>query len=560
MAIRQLFKQVEIYDGTGADSWVGDVLIKDGFIEAMEAHIAESANEYVDGNGLALMPGIIDSHTHFDAQITWDSFLNPSPVMGVTTAVIGNCGFTIAPCKQEDRDLTLRNLTQVEGMSIDVLREGVHWNFESFTEYLDAIKARGTVINVAGFIGHSSIRTYVMGADATQRAASDDEIAKMANLIREAMAAGAIGFASSTSPAHNGDLGKPMPSRLANDQELMALVKAMGESGKGIFMLTKGGQTSIEFLEKLAMESKRPVFVAAILHNSTNPQVAFNDLENIRLANERGNKMLAEVSCCPLSMDFTMESPYPFEGLQSWKRALGQSPNRIKELLGSTEFRQAIKDELNQTTNFRLFNGEWSKVSVVEAALEKNANLEQKTIAEIANARGQHPLDVFFDIAIEEDLKTLFVALLLNSDEEAVGQMLNHPYSLVSLSDAGAHLTFFNDAGFGLHLMGHWARDLGKMSIAKAVHQLTGFQAESLGLKNRGFLKPGYAADLLLFDPRRVGRGQKRKVFDLPGGRSRLHTDALGVKGVWVNGFRIVNESGEIQKESLPGELIQDFK
>jgi N-acyl-D-amino-acid deacylase len=554
-----LFRKATLYDGTGAPSYISDLYVKDGFIQEIASSISDKNCSTIDCEGLALMPGIIDGHTHFDAQITWDPYLHPTPSMGVTSVVIGNCGFTIAPCRPSDRDLTLRNLTQVEGMSIDVLREGVNWNFESFSEFFDAIKKRGIAVNVAGFVGHSSVRTFVMGADATERAATDEEISQMQELVRNAMHHGAIGFSSSTSPAHNGDMGKPMPSRLAEEKEITALVQAMAESGRGVFMLTKGNTTSIDYLEGLVKESKRPVFVAAILHNSTNPGVAISDLEKIRQANARGQKMLGQVSCCSLSMDFTMESPYPLEGLTSWKPALGKKGEELKKYLADASFRQSIKEELSVKTTVRLFNGEWAKLSIVEAALDSNRALEHRTIADIALERQQDPLDVFFDIAIEENLKTFFVAVLLNSDTDAVGELLNHPYSLVSLSDSGAHLTFFNDAGFGLHLMGYWSRELGKMTLEQAVYQLTGFQADAFGFKDRGRLQVGMAADLLLFDPQIVGRGQKRKVFDLPGNRARLHTDPLGVKGVWVNGVEVVGESGLADLTVMPGKLVQEF-
>ena len=234
------------------------------------------------------MPGIIDSHTHFDAQITWDPYVRPSPALGVTTAVIGNCGFTIAPCRPADRELTMRNLTQVEGMSLDVLRQGIRWEFESFPQYLDMLEKNGVGPNVACFAGHSAIRTFVMGADATERTATEAEIAQMADLVRGAMKAGAVGFASSTAEAHNGEGGTPMPSRLADDRELRTLVRAMSESGKGVYMLTKGSKTSIPYLEEIAAEAKRPVVIAALFHSNTNPTASFDWLRQVNEGRLRG--------------------------------------------------------------------------------------------------------------------------------------------------------------------------------------------------------------------------------------------------------------------------------
>ncbi len=554
-----VFRDALIVDGTGAEPVRGDVAVAAGRIVGVGPHLEVSAARTVDAGGLALMPGIVDSHTHFDAQITWDPTLRPSPALGVTTAVIGNCGFTIAPCRPADRELTMRNLTQVEGMSIDALRAGIDWGFETFPQYMAQLKARGSAVNVAAYVGHSSVRTYVMGVDAAKRGATPEEIRQMQALVREAMAHGAVGFASSTSPAHNGEGGLPMPSRLASEAEMAALVGAMGEGGRGVYMLTKGGHTPMPFLESLAAASGRPVMVAALLHNSVNPDAVFADLDAIAAANARGHRLLGQVSCCPLTMDFTLASPYPVEGLVSWQPALGLSGEALKRVLADPVFRDAVRAELRTPTTFRLFNSEWDKVHVVEVARAENARHEQRSIAEIAHDEGRDPLDTMLDLAVDEDLRTVFTAQLLNSDERAVGRMLNHPDSVVSLSDAGAHLTFFNDAGFGLHLLGHWSRELGAMSLAEAVRRVTSHPAGVLGLQGRGTIRTGFAADLLLFDPQTVARGPKRRVNDLPAGAARLTTDAVGVHGVWVNGAQVADAGGLIEPTPLAGELLTHF-
>ena len=544
-----------LLDGLGSPPRRAGVAVKDGRIVEV-GRIMGSSRETVIADGLALMPGIIDNHTHYDAQLTWDPWASPSPTLGVTTAIIGNCGFTIAPCRERDRELVMKNLTQVEGMSLDVLRAGVRWDFETVPQYLAALERRGSVPNIAVFAGHSSIRTYVMGDAATERAATEDEVAAMKKILLEAMEAGAIGFSTSTSPAHNGEGGKPMPSRLAADEELRALVCALGEAGRGVFMLTKGGQTQIGFLEELAADSRRPVVIAALLHSSTNPDAVFNDLQKIQDANGRGRKLVGAVSCCPLAMEFTLRSPYVFEGLDAWKPALPLKGEAFKTKLREKSFRDGLRDEIAKPAHFRLFNGEWQRVHVIQSA---RAELEQRAVAELAAAARKDPLDFMLDLALDENLDTVFSALLLNADEAAVGRMLRHPSSLVSLSDAGAHLTFFNDAGFGLHLLGHWVRARGVLTLADAVWRLCGQPAELFGIKERGALKAGYHADLLLFDPATVDRSPKRRVFDLPGGNPRLTTSAVGVHGVWVNGVRVANRLGAVPVDQLPGKLLRDF-
>jgi len=561
-----VIRNARLYDGDGAAGKVGDLAVAGGRIAALGAaggaaggaSVGEGREE-VDAEGLALMPGIIDSHTHYDAQVTWDPGLTPSPSLGVTTVVIGNCGFTIAPCRPGDRDLTLRNLTHVEGMSIEVLRRGVAWDFESFPEYLTALERRGAALNLAAFIGHSSLRTWVMGAAATERAATAPEVVEMCAIVAEAMTAGAVGFATSTAGQHNGEGGVPMPSRLADAAELRALVGVLGAAGRGVFMLTKGSGTTVAFLESLAAESGRPVMIAALLHNSTRPEQTFEELAEIGAAQARGHRLYGQVSCCPLTMDFTLRSPYLFEGLPGWKPAMAAEGAALAAVYADSGFRANVKADLEGSEAVRLFNGEWDKLNLLEAATPQYRELEHRDLAELAAMDGKHPLDWMLDCALAEDLDTIFTAVLLNSDEDAVGRMLRDPHASIALSDAGAHLTFFCDAGFGLYLMGHWSRDLGVLPLEEAVWQLTGRPAQIFGIPERGLLRPGYAADLLLFDPATVGRGPKQRVHDLPGGAPRLTTPAKGVHGVWVNGVKVADETGAHADAGRPGRVLREF-
>ncbi|MGE0718319.1 MAG: amidohydrolase family protein, partial [Alphaproteobacteria bacterium] len=298
-----VIRDAEIVDGTGAAPFRASVAVTGGRIAAVGRDVGPG-RETVDAGGLALMPGIIDTHTHYDAQLTWDPWASPSTELGVTTVVIGNCGFTIAPCRPADRERTLRNLTQVEGMSLEALLTGTRWEFETFPQYLDALERMGVVPNVAAFCGHSSLRTWVMGEDANRRAATADEIAAMRALLREAIDAGAVGFSNSTFEGHNGWGGVPMPSRLAEDAETRALVRTLGEAGRGLYMLTKGRATTIAQLESFAAESGRPVMVAALQYDHANPTRVFQDLSDIGAAVGRGRRLYGQVACTPVTMDF----------------------------------------------------------------------------------------------------------------------------------------------------------------------------------------------------------------------------------------------------------------
>lgn len=558
-----IIRNVNLFDGSGSEPINGtDVAVKDGKITQVGRALGLDAAEVIDGTGKSLMPGIIDTHTHYDAQITWDPTVTPSSAHGVTTVLIGNCGFTIAPSKPADRELLMKNLTQVEGMSLDVLREGINWDFESFEEYLAMIERQGVAVNVGAFIGHSALRNYVLGDDASKRVATPAEVQAMADLIRNGMKAGAIGFATSYSPQHNGWGGIPMPSRVADEFEFTELVKAMGEAGKGVFMITKGGIANVAFLEKVAAQAGCPMMIAAILHNSTLPDLALSDLNEIKAARARGIELYGQVACTPITYDFTLAGAYPFEGIQAWKPAMKLQGEELKMLLASDEFRNAVKNEIeNPPAGIRrLFNGDWRKIEVLMTTQEQHRKYDQRNVAELGAAEGKHPLDFLLDLGLAENLATEFTAMLLNSDEDEIQKLLVHDAASVALSDAGAHLTFICDAGFGLHLMGHWTRDKGVMTLPQAVHELTAKPARIFRIPKRGLIAEGYFADLLLFDPATVGRSARYKVHDLPGGNSRLHTDPLGVFGVWVNGKKISDGQGQASGDHKAGMVIRDFE
>ena len=552
-----IIENATIYDGTGNAPRRGSVAVANGRI-AEVGKVEGVAHERVNADGLALMPGIIDTHTHYDAQITWDPFANPSPALGVTTVVMGNCGFTLAPCRPADRDLTMRNLTHVEGMSLEALRAGIDWGFESFPEYVGMLEKNGVGPNVACFVGHSGVRTFVLRGDAAKRAATPDEIAQMRGIVIEAMEAGACGFSTTRSYQHNGEAGIPMPSRLANEQEFLALSGALREGGKGLLMMTKASDTPVPWIESLAAAADRPYLVAALLHSNLTPEATFEDLEHIARARSHGRRMYGAVSACPLNFEFTLHEPYVFEGLAAWQPLMKMEEPDVKKALGDAAFRSRLKDELAKRTR-RMFTGEWEKAFVAQVADPAHATCEGQSIGALAKKQGLHAVDFMLDLALAEDLDTLFTATLLNSNEEAVGRMLNDPNAIVSLSDAGAHLTFLCDAGFGLHLLGHWVRERKLMPLERAVKKLTSEPAQLLGIRGRATIAAGNWADLLLFDPRTVGRAPSQRVFDLPAGGSRIHTPGIGVHGVWVNGKLVADSNGILKDAPLAGSVLRDF-
>jgi N-acyl-D-aspartate/D-glutamate deacylase len=549
-----------VVDGLGGPARPGGVAVKDGRIVAVGEGLGAAAAR-VDARGLVLAPGIVDIHTHYDAQLTWDPFATPSTALGVTTVVIGNCGFTIAPCRPGDRDLTLRNLTHVEGMALEALRAGVRWDFETYPEFLDAMDRRGVVPNVGSFVGHSSVRTYVLGADATRRAATDAEIAEMRRLVVEALRAGAIGFATSTLEQHNGENGIPMPSRLADARELSALTGALGEVGRGVFMLTKGMKSTVPWLEDIAAESGRPVAIAAMFVDPGDPTRVFRELGEIESARSRGRELWAQVGCFALGMEFTLRHPYPLEAFLAWRPAI-EAPGETAYVatLGDPSFREKLKAESAMPGVPNRFSDKtWPHLTIMEVTRPEHRDLVGRTIGDLARQSGRHPWDVFLDFGLDGELDAMFDCRLFNTDEGEVKKLLRHPYAAVALSDAGAHLSFLCDAGFGLHLFGHWVRERGDLTLPEAVKRVTHDVASAYRIRDRGRLVPGAWADLLLFDPRTVARGPRRRVNDLPTGASRLDTPAVGVHGVWVNGVRAVDERGIIAECGRPGRVLRDF-
>src|SRR5262244_1672711 len=534
-----------IIDGLGHPAREGGVAVAGGRIAAVGRDLG-AARQRIDAQGLVLAPGIVDIHTHYDAQLTWDPFATPSTALGVTTVVIGNCGFTIAPCRPADRDLTLRALTHVEGMSLQALRAGVRWDFQTYPEYLDAMERRGVVPNVGSFVGHSSVRTFVLGADATRRVASDAEIAEMRRIVLEAMRAGAAGFATSTLEQHNGENGIPMPSRLADARELLALTGALGEAGRGVFMLTKGSTTTVPWLEEVSAASGRPVMIAAMFVDPGDPTRVFRELGEIEAARGRGRELWAQVGCFPLGMEFTLRHPYPLEALMAWRPALtAPDEARYRQVLADPSFRRALSHEMGQPgVPNRISNENWDHLTVMAVERHAHRAFVGRTIGDLARESGRDPFDVFLDFGLDGELDAMFDCRLFNTDEDEVRRLLRHPHAAVALSDAGAHLSFLCDAGFGLHLFGHWVRERGDLTLPEAVKSVTSRVAGAYRIVDRGALVPGAWADLMLFDPATVARGAKRRVNDLPTGASRLDTPAVGLHGVWVNGVRTVDPQG----------------
>jgi len=530
-----------VYDGTGAPPLRLDVGVAQGKVVSL-GKTGDAAKQIVDAGGLALMPGIVDVHTHYDAQVTWDPTLSPSVSLGVTTAIMGNCGFGIAPCPAPLRETMLRNLSVVEGMDVDALLAGTRWDFETFADYLAMLERTQPLANVGVLAGHSCIRTAVMGEEASTRAVpTEDELRSMKTMLREALQAGAAGFATSFSPNHSGWAGKPMPSTIASDEELKSLVSVLDT---GIFVIASGPRATPEYLEQIAADTRRPVFMVTVLtmHSAAHPGRAMQYYEKCAAAIARGRELYIHTTCQPLSFDFTLQEPYILYSHAAFD-AVQKAPDR-QAVYRSAGFRNEFRKNLLNPKSGILFYGDWSQVEQ-----------DGVPIPALARKAGKDPLDYVFDLPLDTQL----VAKLFQNDDAAVAPLLQHPAGVIALSDAGAHLIYFCDAGFGLHFLAHWVRERRAFTLEEGVRRLTGDPARKYRIPGRGTIAPGQWADLLLFDPRTVGISSLEKRKDLPAGGTRMIRRPLGVHGVWVNGISVFDGAKYCAEDRRPGHVLRKF-
>jgi N-acyl-D-aspartate/D-glutamate deacylase len=534
-----------IVDGTGAPRATGDVAIDADRLTQVGGR-AGAARRELDARGLVVAPGFIDPHTHYDAQICWDAALTPSCWHGVTSVVMGNCGFTLAPCRPAERTYLMRMLERVEGMSLAALEAGITWEWETFSEYLEAIARRRPVLNVGGLVGHSALRCFVLGPAATERAATDGEIEAMRRLLGEALGAGALGFSTSQSPTHWGGDGKAVPSRLAEDGEVITLAAVLGEVGRGVFEITAKELTDVEVSLAVARRSRRPVTYLGPTTPALHAAMAQARAEGLRL--------VPQASCRPALMDFRLDAGVVFDQLPSWRRVMDTPRDALAAVFGDPAFRTAFHDDVaGRRGGFPIFKGNWEAVKVTLTGDPALGHLAGRSIAELAAARGVDPVDAFFDLALSDDLATEF-SYCLSGDLERAPAILGDEY-LIGLSDAGAHLTLLADAAYPTYLLGCWVRERGLLALERAVQKLTQEPAALFGIGDRGVLAPGRFADVVLFDPERVADRAPELVHDLPGGAPRLLARADGIAAVLVNGA-VTLEHGELTG-TRPGRVLR---
>ena len=542
-----------VIDGTGAPGVRADVAVDGDRIAEVGDRL--SGRRELDAAGHVVTPGFIDIHTHYDAQVFWDPALTPSSWHGVTSVVAGNCGFSIAPCRPEHRGLIGRTLQHVEDMSLATLEAGIPWEFETFPEYLDTVARHGVALIYAAYVGHTAVRLFVMGDDGYEREEpTGEELRRMAAAVRDAVAAGAAGFATSSAPTHAGDRGRPVPSRLAGREELAALLAPLGELGRGVAELTPGERIHHTDVYDLQPAVGQPFTWTALLTMRGSPFAS----NMAKLNAERradGADVWPQVTCRPLTFQMTLAEPFTFNTVKAFRSLMDRPVEARLAAYRDPGWRRAAQEEL---ATGRVFRPRWSTVTIAES--RGHPELEGRDVASLAAERGVEPLDALLALAVADDLTTRVRTVLANDDEDMIATLLQEDGMLIGLSDAGAHVSQLCDACLPTDLLGNWVREREVLSLEAAVHKLTGEPAGVFAFADRGVLQPGRAADVTVFDPDTVGPGRLRRVRDFPADGERLVADTpSGVAHVLVNGTPI-RVDGEPQPDGVgarPGRLLR---
>ena len=567
MGLDLLIQNGTIVDGSGAARYRGDVGVRDGRIVEV-GRVGSVAERTIDADGLIVAPGFVDGHTHMDAQVAWDPIGSCSCWHGVTTVIMGNCGFALAPCRPEEREWFARCLTAVEDIPTEAMLTGIDWTWETFPEYLANVDRLPKAINYGAYIGHSALRMYVMGKRALSEVATEDDLARMAAAVREAMRAGAMGFSSSRSTTHVTPDDTPVASRIAEWSEVDRLVGAMAEVGAGIFQVgpdISGGAAQRAFLARLkrvALESGRPVMFGTIAsRQGDDPNPWTYQLEYLDECAAAGARVWGQTTTRSINAIFSLKSYLPFDVLPAWRELRRLPLAEQKARLADPATRRAlVAEEARMKPRDNVFQGGGAATTDPRRPdygnlyAMKDVEWNDPTVAELAAARGQHPVEVMIDLALAND-NQVFVQPLVNERPDHVLGMLRHPRTLATFSDSGAHVCQEMGSSLQTHMLSYWVRAKQAFTLEEAVRKLSHDNAAAWGLADRGLLEAGYRADLVLFDAERVRPAMPTVEADLPGGARRLVQKAEGIAATIVNGV-VTLENGR-STGRLPGVLLR---
>jgi N-acyl-D-amino-acid deacylase len=532
-----LIRNGALVDGTGAAVRRADVGIAGGKITAV-GRIADSAKRVIDATDLVVAPGFIDPHTHYDAQICWDGALTPSSWHGVTSVVMGNCGVGIAPCRPAAREIAMRDLVNVEAIPFEVLSAGITWDWETFPQYMDAAARRQPALNLAFLAPLTPFRHYVMGEASLERAASGAEIAEIATLLAVAMDAGAYGFSSTLLNQHLGYQGRPLACRNASREELKAYCNVLRERRKGAIEFAMTRQIAVldapelELLEFMLDESRRPITFIAMFDRDDLPEAVRETLAKARPLIAKGAR--PQTSPLPLTREINMRNPFSFAAFPSWKRVfVDKSKAAQAAVYRDPAFRAAFREDLKRPASF----GNWERITLHEVRSPGLKHLEGRTVAEIAAERGVDGVDAFLDVTLADDLDNEFTIQSFNTRVDRMTEILRNRDMLLGLGDGGAHLDMLCDSGYPTYVLGTWVRERGALTLEEAVRRMTSDPADFFGIRDRGRLQVGLAADVAVFDPATVASGGRpERLYDLPGGAKRMVMRSRGIEYTIVNG------------------------
>ena len=560
MAYDIVIKNGMVVDGSGGARYRGDVGVKDGKITKI-GRINETADDVIDAEGHVVSPGFVDGHTHMDAQVFWDSLGTCSCYHGVTSVVMGNCGFTLAPCREAEADLVFRNLERAEDIDRGAMLEGIKWQWETYPEYLDVVDKLPKGINYSGYIGHSALRTYVMGERAFDEAASEDDLKAMSHQVKEAVKAGALGFSTSRSPSHRTSDDRQVASRAADFAEIKTLVHAMGELDAGIFQLAmeRGDRDYVlqnyTDLKNLSIDSGRPITFGSLSRRES-PGLWRDCYDIIEKGNLEGARLFTQVHSREINSVMSFETHLPFDNWDVWRDVRALPLDQQKAALRDPETKKKLIEIASRPYQGPAVIGgearppEWDMFYVMES--EKWAH---RTMADIARERGVVPAEAMIDMALEHDLKLFFRQPIANENMDDALDLMKHPHSCVTFSDSGAHVSQIMDSSLQTHLLSHWVRDKQAFTLEEAVRLVTYDTATQWGFHDRGLIREGMTADMVVFNPDTIGPRMPEVVCDLPAGAKRLRQTAHGVANTIVGGQTVLR-NGE-HTGALPGKLLR---
>ncbi len=565
MAFDLLIKNGTVIDGTGFPSYQADVAIKDGKI-VQRGRITSPADRVIDADGLVVAPGLIDIHTHYDPHLIWDPLVTSSCWHGVTTVVIGNCGLSLAPIPPQHREAMMGVFGGVEELSMHCLSTIIPWEWESFGEFLDRVD-RGLGVNVAALVGHNALRLSAMGEDALERAARPDEVEAMATALRQSLEAGAFGWSTTISPTHVCPNGEPVPSRLAEDDELVALAGVLGEYNRGfIEIITREAIRGLNegdraLLTGMARAAARPINWIGHGYRWHKPEAWRQEQAWMRDASREGALFFGSVRLQPTDRRIDYRRTTFFNGLETWRDIMALPLEQRIARLADPALRPALRHAIDhpQTRTQRgqiLPQIRWEAVTVDQVKLQKNKPMEGRPVVELATQKGVHIADLMNDLALEEGLETHFrVNTFLEKDEEVRGELLKSPFVMLGNSDSGAHLNTACHAGEATYFLKYWVLEKGLMSLEEGIRRWTWMPAATVGLTDRGLVREGMAADIIVFSPDELAPGRPEIVADVPGGETRFVQKAHGIKHTIVNGR--VTLDGDRHTGERPGRVLR---